>query len=78
MLFNDCGNFIDEIEFRMKDSRSEKKRENAIKRMKSTIEYTQTNSLIDKQETFKGQKENLNEISQLTNLKLQYEAEMYD
>jgi len=40
MLFNDCGNFIDEIEFRMKDSRSEKKRENAIKRMKSTIEYT--------------------------------------
>ena len=78
MLFNDCGNFIDEIEFRMKDSRSEKKRENAIKRMKSTIEYTQTNSLMDKQETFKGQKENLNEISQLTNLKLQYEAEMYD
>lgn len=37
MLFNDYGNFIDEIEFRMEDSRKDLRKRIVIKQMSDEI-----------------------------------------
>lgn len=38
LLFNDCGNFLDEVEFKKNDKTIERQRKNAIARMKIKME----------------------------------------